>query len=298
AGPIGCELSQAFRRFGSEVHLINRSPGLLGKEEPEAVAVIRQQFEREEIHLHLGAKVRGGEPSHLIIEEAGNTVRLEADAVLIAVGRRANVEGLGLEQAGVEYDAHGVRVNDFLRTSNRRIYAAGDVCSPYKFTHVADALARIALRNAFYSFGIFGRARASDLVIPWCTYTDPEVAHVGLTAAQAHERGMAIRTFRVPLAEVDRAVLDGETNGFALIHVRKSSDRIVGATIVAAHAGEMIGAVVLAMTRKLGLSALAQTIFAYPTQAEAIKRLGDAYQKARLTPWTAAFLRAILRGRR
>ncbi len=274
AGPIGCELSQAFRRFGSEVHLVNRSPGLLGKEEPEAVAVVRRQFEREGIHLHLGVKVRGGERvgdhSFLVIEEAGGMVKLPADAVLLAVGRRPNVEELGLEKAGVDCDAQGVGVNDFLRTRNRRIYAAGDGCSPYKFTHAADALARIALRNAFFSFGILGRARASDLVIPWCTYTDPEVAHVGLTAAQANERGIEIRSFKVSLEEVDRAVLDGETDGFALVHVRKGSDRIVGATIVAAHAGEMLGAVVLAMTRKLGLSALAKTIHAYPTQAEAL----------------------------
>ncbi len=302
AGPIGCELAQAFRRFGSEVHLVNRSPGLLGKEEPEAVALVRQQFEREGIHLHLGEKVHGGEregdQSSLVIEELGRAVKLPADAVLLAVGRRPNVEGLELERAGVEYDTNGVRVDDFLRTANRRIYAAGDICSSYKFTHAADALARIALRNAFFSFGVFGRSRVSDLAMPWCTYTDPEVAHVGLTARQAQERGIEVRTFTLPMSEVDRAVLDGETEGSALIHVRKDSDRILGATIIAAHAGEMIGEIALAMTRKLGLSALSQTIHPYPTQAEILKRLGDAYQKSRLTPRTAAILRTILRWRR
>jgi pyruvate/2-oxoglutarate dehydrogenase complex dihydrolipoamide dehydrogenase (E3) component len=302
AGPIGCELGQAFRRFGSEVHLVNRSPGLLGKEEPKAVALVRQKFEREGIHLHLGVTVRGGEragdQSFLVIEEAGKSVKLPADAVLIAVGRRPNVEGLELERAGVEYDAKGVRVDDFLRTANRRIYAAGDICSPYKFTHAADAMARTALRNAFFSFGVLGRARVSDLVIPWCTYTDPELAHVGLTARKARERGIEVRTFTLPMSEVDRAVLDGEAEGLALVHVRKGGDRIVGATIVAAHAGEMIGEVALAMTRKLGLSALSQTIHPYPTQAEVLKRLGDAYQKSRLTPRMASLLRAILRRRR
>jgi pyruvate/2-oxoglutarate dehydrogenase complex dihydrolipoamide dehydrogenase (E3) component len=302
AGPIGCELGQAFRRFGSEVHLVNRSPGLLGKEEPEAVAAVRQQLEREGVRLHLGARTVGGErvgdqPS-LVIEEAGRAVKLPADAVVIAVGRRPNVEGLGLEAAGIEYDSRGVRVNDFLRTTNRRVHAAGDVCSPYKFTHAADAMARLALRNAFFSFGLLGRSRVSHLVIPWCTYTDPEVAHVGLTAREAAERGVLVQTFKVALEEVDRAVLDGEANGFGMIHVRKGSDRIVGATIVAAHAGEMIGEVALAMTKRLGLSALSQTVHPYPTQAEVLRKLGDAYQKSRLTTRAAGLLRTILRWRR
>src|SRR5262249_36561197 len=192
AGPIGCELGQAFRRFGSEVHLVNRSPGLLGKEEPEAVEVVRRQLERDGVVLHLGMKLIGvecsGEEKSLVIEEAGNQVKLPADAILVATGRQANVENLGLEAAGVRYDQHGVQVNDFLQTTNRKIYAAGDVCSPYKFTHAADAMARIVLRNALF----FGRARMGKLVIPWCTYTDPEVAHVGLTARQARDQGMEV----------------------------------------------------------------------------------------------------------
>jgi pyruvate/2-oxoglutarate dehydrogenase complex dihydrolipoamide dehydrogenase (E3) component len=302
AGPVGCELGQAFRRFGSEVHLINRSPGVLGKEEPEAAAAVRRQLERDGVRFHLGVKVLGaeavGDQPSLVIEEAGRAVKLPADAVLVAVGRRPNVEGLGLEAAGVEYDGRGVRVNDFLQTTNRRIYAAGDVCSPYKFTHAADAMARFALRNAFFSFGPLGRGRVSGLVIPWCTYTDPEVAHVGLTAREAGERGVAVRTFKVSLEEVDRAVLDGEADGFALVHVRDGGDRILGATVVAAHAGEMIGEVALAMTKRLGLSALSQTIHPYPTQAEVLRKLGDAYQKSRLTPRAAGLLRTLLRWRR
>jgi pyruvate/2-oxoglutarate dehydrogenase complex dihydrolipoamide dehydrogenase (E3) component len=134
--------------------------------------------------------------------------------------------------------------------------------------------------------------------MPWCTYTDPEVAHVGLTAREARERGIEVRTFTLPMREVDRAVLDGEAEGLALVHVRKGGDRIVGAAIVTAHAGEMIGEIALAMTRKLGLSSLSETIHPYPTQAEILKRLGDAYQKSRLTPRTAAILRTILRWRR
>jgi pyruvate/2-oxoglutarate dehydrogenase complex dihydrolipoamide dehydrogenase (E3) component len=303
AGPIGCELGQAFRRFGSEVHLFNRSDRLLGKEEPEAVAALRQQLDRDGVRLHLGATPVGGEQvdgqKFLLFSGAGpagggSPGRLPVDAVLVAVGRRPNVEGLGLEQAGVAYDQAGIQVNDFLQTTNRRVYAAGDVCSAYKFTHAADAMARIVLRNALF----FGRARVSALVIPWCTYTDPEVAHVGLTRQEAEGRGLAVQTFRVSLAEVDRAVLDGDTDGFAVAHVRRGGDRIVGATLVARHAGEMIGELALAMTRGLGLSALSETIHCYPTQAEVLKHLGDAYQKSRLTPRTAGLLRTLLRWRR
>lgn len=300
AGPIGCELGQAFCRLGSEVHLVNRSDRLLGRDEPEAAALLRERLQREGVRLHLGARALGAErvegQTYFSIEGPAGPARLPADAILVAVGRRANVEGLGLELAGVEYDRAGVKVNDFLQTTNRRIYAAGDVCSAFKFTHAADAMARLVLRNALFFDRVFvGRGRMSRLVIPWCTYTDPEIAHVGLTARQAAEQGLAIQTFRHNLAEVDRAVLDGETEGFALVHVCKGSDRIVGATFAAAHAGETIGAMVLAMTRKLGLSAFAETIHCYPTRAEVLRKLGDAYQRARLTPRLAAFFRAILR---
>lgn len=297
-GPIGCELGQAFRRFGSEVHLINRSDRLLGNEEPLAGAVLRQQMERDGIVLHLGARLlhaeRTAEGMLLTIESRGQQITVAVDNVLLAVGRQPNVEGLGLEEAGVKFDRNGVQVDDYLRTTNRRIYAAGDICSKFKFTHAADAMARIVLRNALF----FGRSRASNLVIPRCTYTDPEVAHVGLTAEVAGKQGIKVQSFKVPLAEVDRAVLEGDTQGFAMIHVQKGSDRIVGATLVAAHAGEMIGQVVLAMTKRLGLSAFSGTVHPYPTEAEAVKRLGDAYQKTRLTPWVAWLFKMLLAWRR
>jgi pyruvate/2-oxoglutarate dehydrogenase complex dihydrolipoamide dehydrogenase (E3) component len=167
-----------------------------------------------------------------------------------------------------------------LQTTNPRIYAAGDVCIPFKFTHVADAMARIVLRNALFR----GRAKVSALTIPWCTYTDPEIAHVGLYEAEATARGIAVETFTQDLAEVDRAVLDGEADGFVKVHVRKGSDRIIGATIVARHAGEMLAEITLAMRNGLGLGAIAETIHAYPTQAEAVKKTADAYNRTRLTP--------------
>ena len=172
-------------------------------------------------------------------------------------------------------------VGDDLRTSNPDIFACGDVCSPFQFTHAADFMARIVIQNALFK----GRKKASALVIPWCTYTSPEVAHVGLTERAANERGIALNTFTQPMAKVDRAILDGEDEGFVRVHVRRGTDEIVGATIVAAHAGDMIGEISLAMTARIGLGKIAGAIHPYPTQAEAMRKVGDLYNRTRLTPF-------------
>jgi len=207
------------------------------------------------------------------------------------VGRAPNVEDLGLEKAGVGFDSRaGVAVNDRLQTTNPRIYAAGDVCLRHKFTHTADASARIVIQNALF----WGRKRLSALTVPWCTYTDPEIAHVGLCERDAEEQGIAVATFSVPLDDVDRAVLDGESEGFVKIQVRKGTDRIIGATIVARHAGEMISEISLAMVGGLGLRTIAAVIHPYPTQAEGIKRAADAFNRSRLTPfWKNLFARIM-----
>ncbi len=297
-GPVGCELAQAFRRFGSDVHLVQRHETLLAKEEPAAAEIVRRQFEREGIALHLGwtptQADRTGAAKGLIIERQGARLKLMADEILVAAGRRPNVENLGLEAAGVLYDEHGVQVDDFLRTSNPAIYAAGDVCTRRQFTHHADAQARIVVQNALF----LGRKRASRLVVPRCTYTDPEVAQVGLTPVAAKQQGILIDSYRAELGEVDRAILDGETDGFAVVHVRRGTDRIIGATIVAAHAGEMIGEMTLAMTNGLGLKAIAATIHCYPTQVEVLKRIADSYNRTRLTPRVAGLMRKWLSWRR
>ena len=214
------------------------------------------------------------------MEAGGPGETLRADAILVGVGRAPNVEGLGLETVGVQYDARGIKVDDRLRTTNPRIFAAGDVCPGYKFTHNSDFQARIVIQNALF----FGRAKASALVIPWCTYTDPAVAHVGLYEQEAQKQGIAIDTIRQDLAHVDRAVLDGETAGFVKVHLAKGKGKILGATIVAAHAGDLVSEITLAMAGKLGAGTLAKTIHPYPTQAESIKKVGDAYNRARLTP--------------
>jgi len=299
AWPIGCELAQAFARFGSAVSLVGNRPQVMPREDRDAAALVETALRHVGIDLLLTARVlradKQGPDTVLHLERDGQARELRADTVLVGVGRAPNVEGLNLEAAGVEYDAkQGVKVDDRLRTSNRRIFAAGDVCSRYKFTHAADAMARLAIQNALF----FPTGRVSALIIPWCTYTDPEVAHVGLSEEEAKKQGIDVRTFVQELAHVDRAILDGEGHGFVKVHVRAGTDKIVGATIVARHAGEMISTVTLAMTAGLGLGALAKTIFPYPTQAEAIKRVADAYNRTRLTPFVKRLFEKWLAWRR
>jgi len=292
AGPIGCELAQSFARFGSRVTLIEVAPQILGREDRDAADIVHAGFMREGIDLQLGVKILGveqhGNDKLLRLEREGNVFEVTADAILVGVGRAPNIERLGLEAAGIAYEKNGVTVTDTLQTTNPDVYAAGDICSPYKFTHSADALARILIGNALF----MGRQKTSALTIPWCTYTDPEVAHVGLYDRDAAEKGVEINTLTVQLSDVDRAVLDGETDGFARVHLRKGSDTILGATIVARHAGEMINEFSLAITNGLGLGAIARTIHPYPTQAEVIKKLADAHNRTRLTP----FVKKVLGG--
>ena len=189
----------------------------------------------------------------LVCDDSKSTVAV--DAILTGTGRVPNVEGLGLEIAGVDYDTTlGIRVDDFLQTTNPRIYAAGDVCLEHKYTHSADASARIVVQNALF----LGRRRLSALTIPWCTYTDPEIAHVGLYVREAREQGIPVKTFTIPMHDVDRAVADGEETGFVKIHVKERTDRILGATIVARHAGEMVNEITLAIVAGIGLRTLAQ----------------------------------------
>jgi pyruvate/2-oxoglutarate dehydrogenase complex dihydrolipoamide dehydrogenase (E3) component len=296
AGPIGCELAQAFARFGARVTLVEIAPGILGREDRDAAALVEQALVRDGVRVLCGRTItrveRDGADRVLHLQRDGTGEALRVDEILVGAGRAPNVEDLGLEAAGVAHDTvAGVRVDDRLRTTNPRVYAAGDVCAPLKFTHNSDAQARLVIQNALF----LGRARASRLLIPSCTYTDPEVASVGLGPAEAAERGLRLRTFVQELAEVDRAVLDGETAGFVKVHVGEGGDRILGATIVARHAGELLPELVLAMQHRIGLGALARAVHAYPTQAEAIRKLGDAYNRTRLTPVVRRLLASWLR---
>jgi len=295
AGPIGCELAQTFARLGARVTLLEVGGRILSRAEAEAAALLHESMVHDGVQIRTGVTLDqvaagdGGKEIRITVDGASATVVV--DAILVGVGRAPNVEGLGLEAAGVEYDPRGgVHVDDYLRTTNRRIFAAGDIGSPFKFTHTADAQARIVLQNALFH----GRARNSHLVVPWSIYTDPEIAHVGLDEHEAAVRGLHSQTFTQPLAEVDRAILDGETRGYARVVVEEGSDRILGATVVARHAGEMISEITALMVAHKGLATLAQVIHPYPTQAEVLKRLGDAYNRTRLTPrvgrWLARWL--------
>ena len=285
AGPIGCEMAQAFARFGSQVTLLEVMPQILIREDKDAAALIQDALIRDGVSLVLGCQITGvtreGQETVLQVEKDEQRQALSVDAVLLGVGRAPNVEGMNLEAVDVDFDTRqGVKVDDRLQTTNPRIYAAGDICSPYKFTHMADALARIVIQNTLF----VGRAKASALTVPWCTYTDPEIAHVGLYEHEAEKQGTAIQTFQQEMGQVDRAVLEGDTDGFVKIHTQAGKDTILGATLVTRHAGEMISELTLAMVGGLGLGTLARTIHAYPTQAEAIKRAADAYNRTRLTP--------------
>jgi pyruvate/2-oxoglutarate dehydrogenase complex dihydrolipoamide dehydrogenase (E3) component len=297
-GPIGCELAQAFARLGSRVTLVCDVPRLLPKDDAAAASLLERQFRSEGIELILGARVERAEKSAvgkiLIIDQGQGKQTVVGDEILLAVGRAPNVEGLNLEAAGVTYNDKGVTVDDHLRTSNKNIFAAGDIGSPYQFTHAAEALGRIALQNTLF----FGRKRASKLIIPWCTYTSPEIAHVGLSEEDADKGGLEIATFMLPFAENDRAVVDGDTQGFARIHVSKKNGRLLGATMVSRHAGESIGELVTAIQNKMKVGQLGAVIHPYPTQAEIIKRLGDASMRGRLKPWMKRTLVKIFGWRR
>jgi pyruvate/2-oxoglutarate dehydrogenase complex dihydrolipoamide dehydrogenase (E3) component len=297
-GPIGCELAQAFARLGSEVSIVSDVTRLLPKEDADVAALLERQFRREGIELILGAKVERAERSAvgkiLIIDRGQGKQTVVGDEIVLAVGRTPNVEGLNLEAAGVQYDDKGVVVDDHLRTSNKHIFGAGDIASRFHFTHAAEALGRVALQNALF----FGRKRASDLVIPWCTYTNPEIAHVGVNDEDVRKSGGDLATFALPFAENDRGVVDGDTAGFARVHVNQKNGRIRGATLVSRHAGESIGELVMAIQHKIKVGALGGVIHPYPTEAEIIKRLGDASMRGRLKPWMKKLLIKVFRWRR
>jgi len=284
-GPIGCELAQSFARFGSHVTIFDLAPQVLFREDPDAAAVVQAALVDDGVALELGCTIQQIETSDqgkvVVTEDDGAIGRTEVDEILLAVGRLPNVDGIGLEQAGVEFDPRvGVTVDDRLQTTNSRVFAVGDVASKYKFTHMADALAGIAVQNSLF----FGRARASRLVVPWCTYTSPEIAHVGMYETDAMQQGLEVETITVPMAEVDRSILEGTTDGFLRVHLKRGSDQILGATLVSEHAGDIISELTVAITHGIGLGKLAATIHPYPTQAEVIRKAANEWRKTKLTP--------------
>ncbi|MEA5581467.1 mercuric reductase [Nodularia harveyana UHCC-0300] len=294
-GPIGCELAQTFQRFGSQVILFHRSSHILNKEDPEAAEIIQNRLIQENIRLVLNSQIESVEstPEGKLIHflDNGSKQSIVVDQILVGAGRAPNVEGLNLEAVGVEFDQHqGVKVNDYLQTTNPKIYAAGDICMNWKFTHAADAAARIVIKNTLFSPFGFGRSKLSRVVMPWVTYTDPEVAHVGMYEQEAQKRGFDTNIIKIPFSTVDRAITDGEEDGFVKIIHKKGSDQILGATIVSRHAGETISEITTAIVNKVGLNGLSRVIHPYPTQAEAIKKAADAYRRTLLTPTSKRIL--------
>lgn len=286
SGPVGCEMAQAFAPLGAEVTLLSELDRILPREDPDASRVVERAMARDGVRLlhrcrALQVESRGGERV-VQVQSEGQHREIAGDEILIAVGRTPNLEDLGLEDARVDLGPHGIAVNDRWRTSNARIFAIGDCCSPHQFTHAADAQARQVIGNALF-FGL-GGGRASRLIMPWVTYTSPEIAHVGMYEHEATQRGTRVHTLTLPLQGVDRAVLDGQSEGFLRVHLRRGTDHILGATLVAQHAGEMIGEIAVAMRAGVGLGTIAATIHPYPTQAEVFRRAGDAWRKTRLTP--------------
>jgi pyruvate/2-oxoglutarate dehydrogenase complex dihydrolipoamide dehydrogenase (E3) component len=291
-GPIGCELAQTFRRLGVAITIVQRGDQLLPREDRDVAEFVERRLTSE------GVRIIKNADAHSVATSDTGKVALElldrqsyrlaertffADALLVAVGRTPNHRGLGLESAGVDVNERGVRVNDYLQTSQRHIYAAGDVIGPFLFTHMADAQARVVVRNILVPLQ-FLRQKMDYSVVPWCTYTDPEVAHVGLGEKEAKQKNIEYDLFRISLEDVDRAVVESEDAGFAKTLAAKGSDKILGATIVAPHAGDLLHEFVLAMKGGVGLGAIAATIHAYPTFAELARKAGDKYNKARLTP--------------
>ncbi len=296
AGPIGCELAQSFARFGSQVYLVEASHQILPREDDDAAQVVQQALNDDGINLLCCGRdmlISAADDGRIRMngQYREGTYEEVVDRLLVAVGRAPNVEGLNLEAVDVQYDQHGVTVNDRMQTTNSRIYAAGDIATPFKFTHSADFLARLVIQNALFK----GRKKASSLVIPWVTYTSPELAHVGISEKEATEKNIPIDTYKQEYSDVDRAILSGHDKGFVKVHTKKGSDKILGATIVGENAGEMISEITLAMTHGLGLSKIGNTIHPYPTEAEAIRKLGDQYSRTRLTPLAKTVLGLLLK---
>lgn len=282
-GPLGCEQAQAFCRLGAKITIVQNKPLFLGDEERDAAQILSESFSRDGIEVRLNTTAVAVRPEagqtlvDLVSDDYKSTIAV--DAILIGAGRSPNVDALNLEGAGIAYDpVAGIRVDDFLRTTNPHIFAAGDVCLQQKYVDSAAASARIVVQNALFR----GRERWSALVIPWCTYTDPEIAHVGMYVREANQRNIPVKTFTIPMHKVARALTDSETEGFVKIHVRERTGRILGATIVACHAGDMISEITLAMVAGIGLRTLARVLHSYPTQADAIRQAADAYNRSRL----------------
>ena len=287
-GPIGCELGQVLARLGVKVTILQRASQLLPREDSDVAEILQRQLEREDVRVEFGAEAktaaRDGKSVRVdCLRKNGSSFQLNTEALLVAAGRIPNIDKLNLDAAGVRFNKRGVIVNEYLQTSQLHIYAAGDIAGSFQFTHLADAHARVVVRNILMPLQLL-RQKTETAVLPWVTYTDPEIAHVGFGEREAQKSNIVYDLFVVPLEEVDRAVVESEEIGFAKVLAAKDSDKILGVTIVGARAGDLIHEFVLAMKAGIGLGTVASTIHAYPTFAELARKVGDKYNRTRLTP--------------
>ncbi|WP_082509855.1 MULTISPECIES: mercuric reductase [unclassified Rhizobium] len=279
-GPLGCELAQAFCRMGAQVTIVQNNPKFLPREERDAAEILNWSMARDGMEIRLNTVVIAArrEGDTKILETLNNEVKGEiaADEILVCTGRVPNIEALDLAAAGIASNPRrGVTVDGFLCSSNPDVYAAGDACLPLKFTNAAQSSARRAVANALLQAG----QKHDNSVIPWCTYCSPEIAHIGLQVWDAHRQSIPIKSYTVMLNDIDRAITDGEETGFVKIHVAEGSDRILGATIVASHASELINEIAVIMSTGIGMQALAEVIHTYPAQSGAIMLAAQAYRR-------------------
>jgi pyruvate/2-oxoglutarate dehydrogenase complex dihydrolipoamide dehydrogenase (E3) component len=282
-GPIGCELTQAFARLGSEVSQIEMMPRIMLREDEDVSAIIREKFETEGVRVLSGHKAKevrtDGRRKVLVCENTSGEIEIEFDEILVAVGRAANAGGFGLEELGVSLRPNGtIETNGLLQTNFPNIYCSGDVAGPYQFTHTAAHQSWYAAVNAL--FGRFKKFTVDYRVIPWATFTDPEVARVGLNIQEAAEKDIPCEVTDYGLDDLDRAIADSEDHGFVRVLTTPGTDKIIGVTIVGAHAGDLITEYVLAMKHNLGLNKILGTIHIYPTLAEANKYAAGMWKKA------------------
>jgi pyruvate/2-oxoglutarate dehydrogenase complex dihydrolipoamide dehydrogenase (E3) component len=300
-GPIGCELAQSFARLGAQVTQVEMLPRLLIREDVEVAEMVARRFAADGVKVLTGHRakqvlVEGGEKV-LIAECAGREVRIVCDEILCAVGRIANTTGYGLEELGIPTSkTRTVEVNEFLQTRYPNIYACGDVAGPYQFTHTAAHMAWYSAVNAL--FGTFKKFRVDYSVIPWATFTDPEVARVGLNEQEAREKNIACEVSTYGIDDLDRAIADGEAHGLVKVLTAPGKDRILGATIVGEHAGDLLAEFVMAMRHGIGLNKLLGTIHIYPTLAEANKYAAGAWKRSQVTQGQLTFLEAFHSWRR
>ena len=276
-GPIGSEMSQAFVRLGAKVDVVDMAPGILRNDDPELTSILKETLEGEGVTYHLDSSLKkvsvSGSGIIVSIEQSGDVKELRADKILMATGRRANIDSLQLKTAGIETYRGGISVNDKCQTSKKHIYAIGDVTGRYQFTHMCEHMAKVATSNALIKVPM----KIDKKHVPWVTYTDPELGQVGASEQQLKESGESFEVYRFPFSKIDRAITDGNTTGLIKVYAKKWSGKILGASILGAHAGEMISQYALAMRNGVSLREFADTIHPYPSYGLGARRAADQW---------------------